>query len=119
MPLGLGTALSAAFGAGTIGVGFGNFASGQPLNSTATKINENMRFMMSPVSDFSGLERNDNGWPGQLQLIQQSWGWRSLSRIFQAASRFLSRDAGFTALADKTADSPAFRLVRYLGLLPG
>ena len=37
-----------AFGSGTIGVGFGNFASGQPLSSRATKAKGISRFMMPP-----------------------------------------------------------------------
>ena len=37
-----------AFGSGTIGVGFGNFASGQPLSSRAISVRGISRFMMPP-----------------------------------------------------------------------
>lgn len=51
--------LIAAFGSGTIGVGFGNFASGQPHKSSAEKVIEISRFMVPPYADIRRAKVND------------------------------------------------------------
>ena len=51
--------LTAAFGWGTIGVGFGSFASGQPHNSRVTSVKGISRFMLSPDAGTGCARIND------------------------------------------------------------
>lgn len=56
---GIVSSLAAAFGSGTIGVGFGIFASGQALRSRAEKVIAISRFMLPPDADIGCAEVND------------------------------------------------------------